>query len=110
MKKHEGALKPEAFNLSSYIKQDNFDQEVDPTEEEIILATGADKAFWITLKKHIESAVNQLENLNEEAMSGGMPLEEIGRNAIVMSQVKGIIRKIVNLVEDAREAQDGKTK
>jgi hypothetical protein len=47
-----------------------------------------------------------LEKINEAAVAGGMSYEEIGRNTIVITQTKGIIQKIFNIVEDAKEALD----
>lgn len=101
----KGALKPEIFNIPSFIKQEKTDEEV-LTVEEKILATGADTAFWKTLRKHFDSSIEQLEQINEAAIASGMPLDEIGRNALVISQVKGVLRRIINAVEDAKEALD----
>jgi hypothetical protein len=105
-KKDEGALRPESFGLKSFIQEKP--PEVDPTAEETILAAGADKVFWKTLHKHFDNSIQQLEQINEQAIANGMPFDEIGRNALVISQVKGVLRKIINGVEDAREARDGK--
>jgi len=98
----KGALRPEIFNIKGFISQDKKDDEF--SVEEKILAAGAEQIFWKTLKKHFDNSVQQLEQINESAIAGGMPLEEIGRNALVISQVKGVLRKIVNVVEDAHEA------
>lgn len=105
----QGALKPTIFNLQTYI-QHKPELEEDPTAEEQILAVGADKIFWKTLRKHFDNSIQQLEQINEQAIANGMPFDEIGRNALVISQVKGVLRKIINGVEDAREARDGKQK
>uniref|UniRef100_A0A6M3J205 Uncharacterized protein n=1 Tax=viral metagenome TaxID=1070528 RepID=A0A6M3J205_9ZZZZ len=101
----KGAIRPEIFTIKGFIQQDKKDDE--HTVEEKILATGANNAFWKTLKKHFENSIQQLDRINEEAIAGGMPLEEIGRNALVISQVKGVLNKIMNVVEDAKEALDG---
>lgn len=107
--KDEGALKP-TLSIKSFIERPR-DEELDqPTKDEEIFAVGADKSFWLTLKKHFENQIRQLDEINEAAIAGGMPFDEIGRNALVISQVKGVLKKIVNVVEDAREARDGKIK
>jgi len=102
MVKDKGALRPEIFNIKGFINQKQEDDEA--TVEEKILAAGADQMFWKTLKTYFDNSIQQLEQINESAIAGGMPLEEIGRNALVISQVKGVLRKIVNVVGDAKEA------
>lgn len=105
MDTNKGALRPGSFTSIPSFIQEKGDNEL--TVEEKILASGADQTFWKTLRKHFDSSVEQLEQINESAMASGMSVEEIGRNAIVISQVKGVLRKIVNTVEDAKEALDG---
>jgi len=106
MVKDKGALRPEIFNIKGFINQERKDDEA--TVEEKILSAGADQIFWQTLKKYFDNSIQQLEQINESAIAGGMPLEEIGRNALVISQVKGVLRKIMNVVEDAKEAINGR--
>ena len=96
----KGAIRPE-FSIQGFIKDKEADKQGVSVEEQI-LATGSNKPFWLALKKHIEKSIEQLEQINEEAMAAGMPLEEIGRNTLVISQTKGVIRKIFNVVEDAK--------
>lgn len=99
----ETALKP-AFNIPSFIKREPKEDEEILTDEEKVLAQGADKAFWKILKKHIDSEIVLLDQIAEQAIEAGSSLEEIGRNTIVISQVKGVLNKIFNVVDDAHEA------
>jgi len=103
----KGALKPEIFNIPHFIEQKKTDIEV-LTQDEKILAAGADNAFWRTLKKYFDESLAQLDSINDAAIAEGLPMEEIGRNAIVISQVKGVLNKISNVVQDAKEAQNGR--
>jgi hypothetical protein len=105
MVKDNGALRPEIFNIKGFINQERKDDEA--TVEEKILATGAEQIFWKTLKTYFDNSIQQLEQINEQAIANGMALDEIGRNALVISQVKGVLRKIVNVVQDAQEAVHG---
>lgn len=105
--KDKGALRPEIFNISKFMEDKPKDDIEVITQDEKILAQGAETAFWRTLKRHFEDSVKQLDSINELAMEQGLPMEEIGRNAIVISQVKGVLKKVVNVVEDAKEAQSG---
>lgn len=103
----KGALKPEILNIPQFIDRDKKEGIEEITQDEKIFAAGAENAFWRTLKKHFDESIRQLDLVNENAISQGMPMEEIGRNAIVISQVKGVLNKIINVVEDAKEAQSG---
>ena len=100
------AIRPEVTNISSFIKKEREQDVEELTEEEKTLANGARHAFWLTLKKHIEKQVAELDKISEVAIESGMTLEDIGRNTIVISQVKGVINKIFNVVEDAFEARE----
>lgn len=99
------------FNIKGFIDSKEADKQ-GVTAEEQILAAGAGQQFWKLLKEHIDNSIEQLEQINEAAIAQGMPLEEIGRNTLVISQTKGVIRKIFNIVDDAVSAVDsinGKT-
>ena len=77
-----------------------------PVDKEKVLASGAKTTFWKVLKEYIEEVVNNLDEVNEMAISQGADYEEIGKNAIVVSATKGIIKKIINKVEDSREESE----
>lgn len=74
------------------------------TEEEQALYTMANTAGWKIFRAYAEETSRQLNGLNAEAIAQGMPLEEIGRNAIVVSLAQGVIDKLLNKVSDAGEA------
>lgn len=99
------AIRPEIFNLQAFQKDERTDEEV-LTDEEKTLAHGSRTAFWKILKRHIDNVIEELDQINEQAMASGLSLEEIGRNTIVVSQTKGVLRRIFNKVEDAKEAQE----
>src|SRR5260221_14741388 len=103
----KGALRP-VLGIKGFIEQKKEDTET-LTNDEKVLAQGAGNSFWKTLKKHFDNSIQQLEQINEQAIAQGMTLEEIGRNALVISQVKGVLRKIENVVEDAKEAMENGT-
>lgn len=105
MAKDEQAIKP-VFNLASYIKQVKpaQDEAEELSDDEKVLGHGARQKFWLVLKKHIENEVELIDRIAESAIESGAPMEEIGRNTIVVSQVKGVINRIFNVVEDSYEA------
>lgn len=104
------AIKPD-FNIPTYIESKKELDVETLTEDERILGTGGDQKFWLTLRKHIENELIEIDKIGEAAIANGASLEEIGRNTIVISYVKGIVNKIFNVVEDAREAvENGRAK
>lgn len=105
-KKDQGAIRPNTFfNLPKFAR-DNEALQKGLTEEERVLAVGAGTEFWLTLKTRIEEVIKELENVNELAVSQGAPLDEIGRNAVVINLTKGVLRRTFNFVDDAHEAMN----
>lgn len=97
------AIKPETFNIQGFIQDKKADKKGVSAEEQV-LATGANNPFWRALQKHVDNQLEQLDAIQDAAIASGMATEEIGRNAIVISQTKGVIKKIFNVVTDAVEA------
>jgi len=97
---------------SKFIKIEQFVREkepkIAPKDEEIVMAKFAKSGAWKVLKDYINDLLINLETFNEVAISKGSPVEEIGKNAIVISLAKGIVYKVLNKVEDAEEASRGK--
>lgn len=100
------ALRPEVFNLPSFQKEEKTDEEI-LTDDEKILGTGANNSFWKILRRHIDNCITELDQVNEQAISSGASLEEIGRNTVVVNLTKGVLRRIFAKVEDSKEALEG---
>jgi len=100
------AIKPDKvfFNLPSLVKKDKVAKKKGATDEERALALLADTDGWGFLKKVIDRAIKDLDQINEQAIARGASREEIGENAIVISLAKGVIKQIVDKVQDAKEA------
>jgi len=107
-KKQLKAIKPDKFfsNLPAFIKEKEAEGK-GLTDEEKILGSGANTSFWQTLKSFIEEVTENLDEVNEMAISQGSGYEEIGKNTIVISLAKGIIKRIIDRVGDAKEALEG---
>jgi hypothetical protein len=99
------AIKPEFFpaNMPS-IKKDEEAKKKGVTEEERHLYALSGTAGWRVLSKYAEDMLGDLDNINKIAMEQGMGFEEIGRNSVVVTQTKDIIRRLLNKVIDAVEA------
>jgi len=113
MVKKAQAIRPASYkSISEFIKpKEREEDEAELTDDEKVLGQGANTKFWKVLSKHINNNIKDLDAIAEAAIAQGMPLEEIGRNTIVISQVKGVLENIFNIVEDSRESLDnGQTK
>jgi hypothetical protein len=97
------ALKPDVFfaNMPSLVTEA---EKKGASTEEIQLATMAESAGWKVLKEFIGRLIEDLDNKNSVSIANGLGLEEIGLNTIVVTLAKETIKRIVNKVEDSREA------
>ena len=102
------AVRPNIFlSLPSFMRNEEA-QKKGATDEERIFAAGANTEFWKELKNRIEQIKAELDQTNSQAIANGATLEQIGQNTIVITMTKGVLDKIFNTVEDAREAiEDG---
>ena len=80
------------------------------SKEERQLYGLSSSAGWRVLKEFIDSLIEDLESLNSSAIASGATFEEIGKNTLVVSMSKGIIKKAMDKVEDARESIDAEQK
>lgn len=104
------ALRPSFFNnLPTVVRQEEAKKK-GVTEEEGELYALSQSDGWRQLREYTESLLKDLDTGTATAMAQGLPFEEIGRNAVVIDLAKGIIRNIINKVEDTREAVDGTDK
>jgi hypothetical protein len=106
-KKVRQAIKPDVVfpSLPTFVRDAEADKK-GMAEEEILLAKMAEGKGWQILREFINSVVADLDEINESAIANGVNFEELGRNTLVISLTKGIIKRIVDKVEDAKEARD----
>ena len=99
------ALKPDFFmaNMRSVIA-DKVAEKKGATEEERQLYAMSNGTGWKVLREYIDSEVERIDRLQSEAIAGGMSMNQVGYNAIVIDQVKKIVKNIVDKVEDAKES------
>lgn len=103
----DSALRPD-HSVRPFFQQEPKTEDVKTiTKDEEILAAGAENAFWKILRKRFDEAIAELDSINEQAISQGAPPDQIGQNTIVISLAKGVLKKIANVVEDAKEATSG---
>lgn len=103
----KSAIRPDIFTsqLPTFIKEKKAEAK-GISEEEQQLARISRSGGWKVLKEYIETIKEEMEELNEAAVEGGASFEQLGQNTLVITQTKGVLKKILNKVEDAREAVD----
>ena len=80
------------------------DIKADATDEELALYAMSKSAGWEIFESEAQMAIDALSSTNDDAIAQGLPLEEIGRNAVVLSLAKGVVKTLLNKVSDAAEA------
>lgn len=99
------ALRPGSFSFSDFIKED-LQEGLDITEEEILFSKGRQTGFWKKLREHFDNEIRQLDQIQDNAIAAGATRDQIGENAVIISLTRGVLRRIINRVEDAREADE----
>lgn len=104
MDNSSSALKPEFFNSLPSILADQQTGSAEVGEEERQLYVMSNTAGWKILREYSQGLLNDLDEVTNLALTQGLSLEEIGKNAVVANLAKGIIKRILDKVVDAREA------
>ena len=99
----DNAIKPGIFNIQAFQAQEKAEQAGATVEETALYAMSKSKG-WKILDEFIKTVSIQLNEANRDAIANGLPLREIGQNAVVINWVKDVLDKIVYKVEDARDA------
>ena len=101
------AIKPTTFinQVPTFIREKEADAK-GLSEEEQQMASMSRTAGWKVLRKFIEQIMEEMDETNDLAIAQGADFEKLGQNALVISQTKQVLRKLLNKVEDAREAVD----
>lgn len=73
-------------------------------DEEKHLYSLSHHAGWKILEKYSQELLNDLDQVTNLALTQGLELEEIGKNAVVANLAKGIIKRILQKVEDSVES------
>ena len=101
------ALKPDLFFDFRNIGKKNIDVTVEDEEEyENQLNTLSHTSGWVVLKEYIEDLMLELEQVNNKAMESGASFEDIGRNSVVIQLCKEQLQKVIDKVEDVKEAKE----
>jgi len=103
MVKKTTAVKPNFFNQFISLKEKELAKKAGVNEEELAYYSMSKTLGWKHFKNLANHLIEELDQLNEQAIAKGANYEELGKNTIVVSLTKGIIRRLLNKVEDIRE-------
>lgn len=100
------AIRPDFYfkQMPSLQEADNQAQKNGASEEERMIFAMSQMAGWKIMEDFINQMIKDLDNINKEAIANGAELEDIGRNAIVVSLTQDILNKLQLKVSDAVEA------
>lgn len=96
------ALRPDFFSALPSLQKPISKGKATP--EELALHEMSQMRGWVILKGLAEQVSQELSDMNRAAIAQGLPLDEIGRNAVVISLAQGVIERLLNKVADATEA------
>jgi len=104
----KSAIKPNFFaGLPSFLK-DKVAKKGTTNEEKALYAMSV-SAGWKIFEEFVDSVLKDVDDINNKAISQGAGFEEIGKNTVVVGIAKGIIKRLLDKVNDAKEACEAET-
>jgi hypothetical protein len=99
------AIKPDVFiSIPEPVEETVVEETEDAnTAEEAALYHLQVNPNWKVFERVAKRAIKDLGKINKGAIAQGLPMEEIGRNAVVIAMVEDEIEKLLNRVADATE-------
>jgi len=96
------ALRPN-FNIKAFVEQEKIKgKPISDEEKELFSLTSI--PGWKIVNDYANRVMAELDGTIETAVASGAPFEEIGRNTVVINLAKDIIKRILDRVNDARDA------
>lgn len=99
------AIRPDFyFKGLPTLQNDREAEKKGATEEERQVYAMAQTSGWNVVQNFIERLSKDLDMVNKNAIENGAPLDEIGRNTVVISLTQDILQKVLDKVSDSIEA------
>ena len=95
------ALKPTIFNIDAFKEESEVSKIND--EEQFLYSLSKQKG-WDIIVEFKKRVFKELDEVNKADMSNGMSFEEIGKNAVVINLAESVVDRILDKVNDAKEA------
>jgi len=97
------ATRPDFFMSLTPKKTEELDKKGITDDEQFIYGM-TQTSGWQVFTKRKEQLLKDMEAFQETAIANGTSEAEIGKNAIVISMVKGVINRLWTITDDAKEA------
>lgn len=98
------ATRPDFFaNFESLRRNEKAKQTKTTPEEQAYYAMSMSEG-WKLFNIDKDRLLEEMDNLIDRSITNGLTREQIGENTIVVSLAKGIIKRLINKVEDAKKA------
>lgn len=97
------AIRPSFLNVP-VLNRDKEAEKRGATDEERSLYHMSQTGGWVLFRDIAHQVLQELDDITAQAIANGASEREIGRNTIVTSLTKDIINRLLNRVEDAKEA------
>lgn len=110
MAKSKDAVKPDFYRHFQSLRNKEIASKAGVSQDELDYFHMSKTRGWTLFNNLKKRLIQELDELNDNAIASGASFEDIGRNTIVINQTKGIIKRLFNKVEDAREACEEKQK
>ena len=98
------ALRPDFFANFESLKQNVEAAKKGVSEDEQAFYSMSLTKGWTLFNNLTDDLLDEMDGLIDASIASGATREQIGENTIVVSLAKGIIKRLINKVEDAREA------
>lgn len=105
MKPQPQAIRPTFADFRKLLAEKKVANKPQLEVEEIQLAELTDQPGWDIFEADVEELIKELDQLNEAKIASGGTFEEIGQNFLIINLAKGVIRKALERVHDARNAR-----
>ena len=97
------AVRPDFFANFASLKRNIEASKKGVSSEEQALYAMSNTDGWRLFKNTVDSLLGEMDGMIDASIASGLSREQIGENTIVISLAKGVIRRLVNKVEDAKE-------
>lgn len=102
------AVKPDFYAAIESLKRNEAAKKKGTSTEEQAYYAMSLSDGWKQFSTLKDELLRELEQINDTAVAQGASYEELGKNTIVISLVKGVVKRLFDRVGDATEACEGR--
>lgn len=100
------AVRPDFLSYPILAKKNEELDKRGVTDDERFLYGMSQTSGWPIFTKKKEELFQALDQIQEKAMETAS-FEQLGQNALIINQVKGLVNRLWSVIDDAKEACEG---